>query len=191
MNGSNIAFKTFEARRVTNFTTAASGPGNGGVFVSGVQIPASGVSADNPETGEFALVTAPVDNGTLVEASYYTQWFDDSELDTFLQVSSRWLQGSATYPQTPDALVDALLKFAASEGYLKMAQRWRTYMSQVYKTEDAPKDSPGYNTNDFLKLSTEMRKQALDSRTEFFKTRQGRSLQPLSGRITGSVRNLP
>lgn len=186
VNGANVNFKTFEARRVTNFTIA----GTGGVFINSLIVPATGLLSDNPETGEFVLISAyaPADGG-VVEASYYNQWFTDIELDTFLQISSRWLQGTSIYLNTADQFVDALQKYAAAEAYLKMAQRWRTYMSQGYKVEDAPKDSPTYNTKDFLAMSETMRSEALASRTEFMQTRQGRALQPLFGRIAGRVRN--
>lgn len=190
VDGVNVAFKTFYRRRSTNFTTGASG----GVYVDSVLLPASGVISDNQETGEFVVAVPPTNAGSasqIVEASYFYQWFNDDELDTFLQISSRWLVGTNDYTTTQNALIDALLKYASAEAYLKMAQRWRTYMSQEYKVEDAPKDSPTYNTNDFLKLSTTFREEALASRTEFMQTRQGRALQPLSGRITGRVRNLP
>lgn len=186
VNGVNTAFKTFYRRRSTDLTMGASG----GVYVDSVLLPASGVTSDNVETGEFILAAAPVD-GQSVDASYYYQWFDVNELDTFLQIASRWLQGYNDYTNTQDALVDALIKYSAAEAYAKMAQRWRTYMSQEYKVEDAPKDSPTYNTNEFLQLSKYFRAEALASRTEFFQTRQGRALQPLFANISGRIRNLP
>jgi hypothetical protein len=71
-----------------------------------------------------------------------------------------------------------------------MAQRWRTYMSQEYKVEDAPKDSPTYNTNDFKNMAKDFRAEALASRTEYFSTRQGRALAPLFGSVGGRIRNV-
>jgi hypothetical protein len=189
IDGNNVQFKTFFRRRVTNFTTALTG--GEGVYVDGSQVLQASVGWDNQETGEFAFTIAGVpQEGSIVEASYYYQWFDDSELDTFLQQSSRWLQGFNDYTQTNAALIDALIKYGASQGYAKMAQRWRTYMSQDYRVEDAPKDSPTYTTNDFLSLSKYFRAEALASRTEYMETRQGRALQPLFGSIRGNVRSL-
>lgn len=187
-NGVNTAFKTFYRRRATNFTTGVSG----GVYVNSVLVAAGNIVADNQETGEFTLAAsaAPID-GQVVEASYFYQWFDVSELDTFLQIACRWLQSGNDYTQVPNQLIDALLKYAAAEAYAKMAQRWRTYMSQDYKVEDAPKDSPSYNTNDFLNLSKYFRAEALASRTEYMENRQGRALQPLFGNVLGGIRNLP
>ena len=188
VDGSNAQFKTFFRRRSTNFTSAT---GNQvGVYVSNALIPASGVALDDVESGVFVLSTPPAD-GNIVEASYYNQWFDQSELDTFLQVGSRWLSGFNDYTLTAQGLIDALLKYSAAEAYLKLAQRWRTYMSQEFKVEDAPKDSPTYNTDTFVKMATLFREEALASRTEFYQTRQGRALQPLFGSIRGRVRNMP
>lgn len=190
VDGVNITFKTFYRRRSTNFTTGLSG----GVYFDSVLIPFADIATDNQETGEFTLTTPPSPTGALggiIEASYFNQWFDLSEIDTFLQVASRWISSSNDYTNTPQGVVDALLKYAAAEGYLKMAMRWRTYMSQEYKVEDSPKDSPTYNTDSFVKMSEAFREEALRSRTEYYQTRQGRALQPLFGRITGRIRNLP
>ena len=191
IDGINAQFKTFFRRRVTNFTVASTG--GEGIYVDGTQVLSTSIAWDNQETGEFAFSSSggviPQD-GSAVEASYYYQWFDDSEMDTFLQQSSRWLQGFNDYTLTPPPLIDALIKYAASQGYAKMAQKWRTYMSQEYRVEDAPKDSPVYNTNDFLQLSKYFRAEALASRTEYMETRQGRALQPISGSIRGRVRSL-
>jgi hypothetical protein len=190
VDGVNLQFKTFFRRRVTDFTMASTG--GAGVYVEGQQVLAANIGWDNQESGEFAFASTGVTptEGQTVEASYYYQWFDDTELDTFLQIAGRWLQSNNDYTQVSPQLVDALIKYAASQAYAKLAQRWRAYMSQEYRVEDAPKDSPTYNTNDFLQLSKYFRAEALASRTEFMETRQGRALQPLFGSISGRVRSL-
>lgn len=190
VDGNNTRFKTFWRRRATNFAAASGMTGTVGVFKNQTLLPATGVSMDDVESGVFVLQTAPVD-GDVIEASFYNQWFDDTEIDGFLQSGSRWLTGDPDYTQTAGGLIDALLKFAAAEAYLKMSMRWRTYMSQEFKVEDAPKDSPTYSTDSFAKMAETFRKEALDSRTEFYQNRQGRALQPLFGSIPGRLRNLP
>lgn len=189
LDGSNLNFKTFYRRRVTDFSQPATG--GPGLYVDNVLVGFASITSDNTETGEFvfAASAAPGPSDTL-EASYYYHWFEDNELQTFLTIASRWLTGSTDFTTTADPLVDALVKYAASQAYTKMAQKWRTYMSQDYRVEDAPKDSPTYNTNDFLQLAKYFRAEALASRTEFFATRQGRALQPLFGSIRGRVRSL-
>jgi hypothetical protein len=199
VNGTNIQFKTFFRRRVTNFTAALTG--GEGVYVDNVQVLEANIVSDDVETGELFFAsgtgTSPAlsggfipQDGSVVEASYYYQWFDDNELDTFLQQASRWLQSNNDYTTTNPGLIEALIKYAASQCYTKMAQRWRQYMSQDYRVEDAPKDSPTYNTNEFLELAKYFRAEALATRTEFYETRQGRALQPLFGSIRGRVRSL-
>jgi len=183
INGLNTRFKTFEFRRVTDFTL------DQGVFIDGEAVSASDVTSDDVKTGEFVLVNPPED-GSVVEASYYSQWFLDSELDQFLQVAGLWLNSSNDYAQTAGGLIPAALKYAASEAYLKQAQRWRSFLSQGFKVEDAPnKDGTG-PVDSFIKMAETFREEAVKSRDEYF-TRQGRNLQPLFGTVVGRVRRMP
>lgn len=184
-DGTNQRFKTFEFRRVTNFQTTA------GVFLNGEILSTSAVSADSVSTGEFLLVDAPID-GDIVEASYFTQWFLDTELDSILQVACLWLISSSDYVNsTPPGLIPSVLKYASAEGYLKMATRWRTYESSVYKVEDAPRDEIAAKVEDFTKMAEAFREEALKARTEFYQNRQGRAFQPLSGSVLGNIQNMP
>ena len=190
VNGSNLTFRSFEFRRITNFQAATSGFPLG-VYVNGSYIPATGFSADYPGTGEFTLTSdnVPVD-GQVVEASYYSQWFIDNELDGFLQTSSNWLTSSNVYANLPQGLWPCALKYACAEAYLKMAVRWRTFLSEMYRVEDEP-NKPGQGPADsYVKMSQAFRKEALMARDEYY-TRQGRPLQPLYGSMIGNVRPLP
>lgn len=184
INGSNLRFKTFDFRRVTLFTQTA------GLFLNGNLLGTSAVSDDSLFNGEFILVTAPVD-GDLLEASYYTQWFLDAELDDFLQQASLWTLGTFDYTQIPNGLIPACKKYASAEAYLKMAMRWREYISSFFKVEDAPRPDANAKTESFVKMSEMFRKEALDARTEFYKTRQGQAFQPSFGSVLGSVRSMP
>lgn len=182
-NGTNLLFKTFEFRRVTNFTTTQ------GLYKNGVLLALAAVSSDDLATGQFNLATPPID-GDVIEASYYNQWFLDTELANFLTDAMRQLFSGDDYTLMPAGLKPSGLKYAASEAYQKMAQRWREYMSQGYKVEDAPNKAPNSPVDSFIKLSETFRKQALEMRDEFYK-RQGRSLQPLFGAVRGNIRSLP
>lgn len=188
VNGTNLMFRTFEFRRITDFTTAAFPQG---VYVNGTIVPATGLASDYPSTGEFLFITsgAPVD-GDVVEASYYSQWFLDSELTEFLSTASNWLQSTTDFTVTPNGLWPSALKYAASEAYLKMAIRWRTFLSEMYRVEDEPK-KPGTGPADqYVKMAEVFRKEATQSRDEFF-TRQGRALQPLFGSVLGNIKPMP
>jgi hypothetical protein len=183
LNGSNLRFKTFEFRRITDFTLSP------GVFLNGVLLPVSSVSTDSILTGEFILTTPPID-GDVLEASYYTQWFLDAELDDFLVDSSRWCLSIDDFTQTPPGLISATKSYACSRAYLKMSQRWRDYVSSVYKVEDAPKDPASGPVSDFIKMAKTFREEAEAQRKEFYK-RQDQPLQPLFGIVRGNVRSMP
>lgn len=189
VNGINLTFRTFEFRRITDFT-AADFPL--GVFVNGSRVDNADISFDYPNTGEFTFAgtgSAP-QNGEVVEASYYNQWFLDTELDTFLVVAQNWLNSGSLYINTPTGLRPAVLKYAASEAYLKMAQRWRTWLSEMYRVEDEPNKPGSGPVESFIKMAETFRKEAETSRKEFY-TRQDRNLQPLFGQVVGNVRPLP
>lgn len=186
VNGSNKRFKTFEFRRVTDFTVTQ------GVYVNGVLQPIIKIASDSVGTGEFILTSAPgASTDGIIEASYYTQWFLDSELVSLLQIAALWTNSSNDYVNTPPGLIPAVIKYACAEGYLKMATRWRTYESSSYKVEDAPHDEVSAKVADFTKMAQDFRKEALAARTEFYQTRQGRALQPLFGTIQGNIQNMP
>lgn len=188
VNGVNLQYKTFEFRRITDFTSAAPPQG---VYINGVLLDITDITADYVRSGEFTLsASVAATGGDIVEASYYSQWFLDSELSEFLTTASNWLSSQVDVSLTPNGLWPAALKYAASEAYLKLAIRWRTFLSEGYKVEDESK-KPGTGPADgYVKMSEAFRKQATDSRDEFYK-RQGRSLQPLFGSVLGNVRPLP
>lgn len=185
VNGTNARFKTFEFRRITNFTLTQ------GVYVDGVLQPTVNISSDSPDTGEFIFVSGsiPVD-GDIVEASYYTQWFIDSELTSFLGYAAQWLLSTTDFTTVPDGLQPCALHYASSEAYKKMAQKWRILQSDMFKVEDAPEEQASGRVDSFIKMAEFYREEALKLRNEFYK-RQGRSLQPLFGSISGRVRQFP
>lgn len=182
-NGSNTRFKTFEFRRITDFTLTD------GVFLNGNLLNNSDIAQDFVATGEFVLGFLAVD-GDIIEASYYTQWFLDAELDNFLVDSSRWAVSTDDYTQAASGLIPALKSYALSRAYLKMAQRWRDYSSSVYRVEDAPQKEGSGPVDSFIKMATTFRDEAETQRKEFY-TRQDQNLQPLFGAVIGNVRSLP
>lgn len=183
-NGTNTKFKTFEFRRVTDFTTATA---PFGVYKNGVLV---SVASDFPDSGDFVLTTAPVD-GDVIEASYYVQWFKDAELNSFLGEASGWLGlGVAAVANIPDGLIPAALKYAASQAYLKMAMRWREHKSEEFRLEDAPDPKRPTMTDEFIKMAEAFKKEARQLRDDFY-TRQGQSLSPLHATVTGNVRKMP
>lgn len=185
VNGTNKRFKTFEFRRKTNFTGAAYPLG---VWVDGALLATSGVSSDNPESGDFQLVSSP--DNVLVEASYYVQWFLDTELTEFLRLACNWLALGDDYTQLQEGLRPCSLDYAASLAYKKIASRWAIHMTDMYLLNDNP--SANEKSLNLSKMFEEKSKQhyenAFKARNDFY-TRSGQSLQPLFGNNYGSVTN--
>jgi hypothetical protein len=157
--------------------------------VNGTQLATSAITSDDPATGIFVVTTAPTD-GSVVEASYYTQWFLDSELQMFLETAALWVQSSTDFTLIPSGLIPCTLKYSSAEAYLKLAIRWKDYASSTYKLHDDPNEEADAKTTSFMDMSKTFREEALKSRDEFYK-RQGRSLQPLFGTVKGNVRQMP
>lgn len=175
-DGVNKRFKTFEERRLNDFTT--SDPIIG-VFVNSAQVT---VTADMPEIGEFTLTTAPT-NDALIEATYYQQWFRDTELNFFLSTAATWL-GLSAIDQVTEGLRASALKYAAADAYQKLSLQWARNMGDVYKMQDQdPENRP---IDPYKSLANQLRKDATESRDQFY-LRQGRSLQPLHASLTGRV----
>ncbi len=181
INGANTVFKTFEFRRVTDLSTATA---PFGVYVDGSAV---AVSSDDLSVGEFTLASAPLD-GSVVEATYYNQWFNDSELDGFLLSAANWL-GFASASAIVEGLRPAAIHYAAQEAYMKLSLRWAEHLSETYRLEDAPADQTMDVVESYKDLAEFMHKKSVDLRDQFY-TRQGRNLQPISTSILGNVRDV-
>jgi len=186
LNGSNTLYKTFEFRRVTNFTTAAAPYG---VYLNGSRIAASGIASDDPSSGYFTLVTAPTD-GDVLEATYYIQYFTDSELETFLRLACDFLALGDDYSQIPQGLRAGALYYAVGEAYEKLGQRFTDTQSDTYRLEDMPDDKRIAMLEAFKKTAQEAKSDAIKFRNDYYENRQGQALQPLFGSSLGSVRDV-
>lgn len=182
-DSANKVFKSFEDRRVTDFSVITSPLG---VFVNGtLQV----VDLDDPITGEFALHTAPATNDDL-RATYYYNLFIDDELSSYLSMASDWLGSGSDYTIVQEGLRAAALSYAGAEAFQNMAVRVSNMPSEEYRLEDSPDDKTDSPSERYLKVSQTFRTQAKQLRDAFY-TRQGQSLQPLYGVVKGAVRNIP
>ncbi len=161
-NGTNKTFKTFEYRRLTDFSSSGTAWPLG-IYQDGSMLPSSGVNRDDPDSGTFELETAPSDRSA-IRASYYYHWFKDEELESFLQNACTWLGQGTHYLNLVDGLNASALRFAAQEAYVAAAMKYSTRMSEVYKLEDAPSeeilkalDAFRGMAKDFMKSATELR----------------------------------
>lgn len=188
-DGTNKIFKTFEYRRVTSFMVASSPIG---IYKNGTILPVSSIASDDTGTGSqgtglIGLVTAPVSTDSL-KAVYFYQWFQDSDLDGFLQNAASWLGFGTTYATLPDGLNAAALRFAAQEAYLAAAMKYSTRVSEVYKVEDGPAEDISKSIDSFRAMASDFMDKARDLRDDYY-TRSGASKAPSFGFALGTIRD--
>lgn len=178
-NGTNKTFKTFEFRRVTNFTDATLSAAPLGVYINGVRLDPTKIVSDDIKTGEFTLATSQTAPAVTdqVRATYYTEQFLDAELNTFITRATQSLQLGNDPTNVDPALRDAVLYYAASEGMKKIAMRWTQRASDAFLLEDAPKKEALGVAETYAKLSSDYYKEAFKRRDDFY-TRAGQALAP-------------
>lgn len=186
VNGTNAILKTFEFRRINNF--AASGTlAPVGISIDGDIQKFTDFVSDNPDTGFFEL-SSPVDVNANVTATYYIQWFLDTELQNFLSQASMWLGFSSDYTIVGDGLKFAALKFGCSVAYGKLALKYAEDVAQeTYRGQDSKDDKRMEVVSAYQKASSAFLKEATALRDDFY-TRKGQSKAPLFGTISGNVR---
>ena len=187
----NLIFKTLEFRRITDFT-AVDETGPLGIYVNGEKFGpiALPLIYDNPATGFFKFDPLSVPPaGSVIEATYYIQWFLDSECESFLRLGSNWLGLGDSFAGIAQGLRPACLFYAAAEGYTKLASRFSETMSEVYRLEDMPDAKRMEIISAWKAAAKESMDSAMQARDDFYR-RQGQSLAPLFGMARGAVRNV-
>lgn len=180
IDGSNQTFKTFDGRRVTDFTDAEAPLG---VYVAGEKV---SVTEDFPESGEFTLGGAP-DAGTKVEASYYIQWFLDTELAAFLRAASQWCLSISDVTAIPPGLQPSVLHFAAAECYQKLSIKLARLVSAEYRVEDAASKELLEMVKTYADAAKSERETAETVRSQYYDGRNDQSKAPLFVSIQGAV----
>jgi len=188
-DGVNTRFKTYEFRRVTDFSTEADGTALG-VYINSEKVSNSLLESDSPESGFFTFnagtVPAP---GQVVEATYYVQYFLDPELQSFLRLGQNWLGYGDDYTLTPQGLRPALLQYATGEGYQKLAMRFSEHSSETYRLEDMPDVRRTALVAEYKNAAAQAKEQAHTLRNEFY-SRQGQHLSPLFGVLSPTIRDV-
>lgn len=189
VSGTNFSFKTLEFRRTVSFTDSVGSAAPLGVYIDGSRIASGMISTDDTASGEFSLLSAPT-AGQVVEASYYYQWFFDTELQTFLSAASQWLLSTTDYTSAiVPGLVPSATYYAAQEAMHKLAARWVERMSNQYLVEDAPDYRNLGVAESYRRLADDYKKKSVELRDQYY-TRQGQSLQPLFANNVGAVREV-
>lgn len=186
VDGSNATFKTFEVRRLTNFATTLTAPL--GVYVNGVL--QSAATSDDVESGEFTLSTAPA-AGTSIRATYYTQWFDDPEIQQFLTTASEWISGADDWTQLDPSLWPAAKTYAAAASYQKLVSRYSANASEMYQLYDAPDEKRFDPIKVWGDESEKLYKLAFELRDDVYKNRKGQALAPVWGTVRGRTKDVP
>lgn len=174
-DGINSIFKTFEFRRITDFSEAEFPLG---IFLKGVAIDTGLVVQDDLASGIFQLSgdAIPTNRDSLT-ASYYYQWFVDAELTTFMQNATTWLGFSSNFQNIPDGLNAAALRFAAKESYSAAAMKYSSRMAEVYQLEDSPVEDINKSVQAMQSMADNFMDEATRLRDDYY-TRQGQSLAP-------------
>jgi hypothetical protein len=185
IDGVNVTFKTFEFRRVTDFTSADAPLG---IYKNQIRLNASDIASDDLTTGFFTLAVAPASTD-VIEATYYLQFFYDAELQGFLRLATNWLGLGGDWNSIPEGLRPAALQYACGEAYQKLALRFAEHLSETYRLEDSPDGDRFKLVDEYKRMGEDCRKEGQNLRDQFY-TRQGQSLQPLFGVNVGRVRNV-
>jgi hypothetical protein len=185
VDGVNVLFKSFEFRRVTDFTSAAAPLG---VYVNQSRLDTTDIASDDLQTGYFTLVTPPAADAA-VEATYYVQFFYDTELEGFLRLSANWLGFGDDFTTITEGLRPAAIQYAIGDAYQKLAMRFAEHISETYRLEDAPTEDRFRIVEQYKQLAAQSHEEARGFRDEFYK-RQGQPLAPIYGLNKGFVRDV-
>lgn len=181
-DGTNLNFKTIEKRRLSSLVTPTAPVG---VWVNDV---AATVDSEDLTSGQFTLHTAPA-VGSRVEANYYTQWFTDAQLDTFLRFASNFMGLGDTYANIPGGLQPSALKYAAADAYQELALRFVNPLSDQFTFGELSAEKLKVVVDGYQKMSAQFRKEAGDLRKGYY-TRQNEPDSPIFDSISGGVRDV-
>lgn len=182
-DGSNLTFKTFEMRRISTLAGAAGTPI--GVFVNNTLRPITG---EDLASGEFYM-SAAANDGDLIVATYYSQWFNDDEITEFLNSASQWISSQTDFTQIADNLQPAAKAFATSEAYRKLSLRFSVSLSETYQLFETPDPKQWNPVAAYSKMAADHLKMAFELRDDVYKDRQGQAKAPLFANISGGVRD--
>lgn len=180
LNGTNKSFKTLDQKRITDFSASPAAPL--GVFINNV---AATVDTDYPIEGELVLHTAPA-NGDLVEASYYSQWFLDAEINEFLTTSTQWCASVDDVTSIESGLRPAILHYAASQAYQRLSLWFVRNLAATYKNEDDKTGGINPQAKLYAQSATSEMKLAETLRSQFY-TRNDKYKSPMTRSLSGRV----
>lgn len=185
VDGVSTVFKTFETRRISALAGANGLPL--GVFVNNALVT---VTSEDLESGEFYLTTAPL-SGAAIRATYYVQWFDDSEVTQFLTTASEWISSADDWTVLDPGLWPAAKQYAAASGYQKLSIRFAANLAEQYQLHDAPDQKRFDPIKTYADMADRLFKLAFELRDDVYKNRKGQALAPVYGTVRGRTKDVP
>jgi hypothetical protein len=183
-NGTNLVFKTFEARRVSAFVGAVAPIG---VYDNNTL---QTVVSEDLESGEFTL-SLPPQEGDSINATYYVQWFDDSEIEQFLTTASEWIGMGDDWTSIPNNLWPAAKHYAAASAYQKLAIKFASNLAETFQLFDAPDQKRFDPIKAYQGMAESMFKLAFELRDDVYKDRQGQAKAPIARTMRGRFKDVP
>lgn len=169
VDGVNTEFYTFEDRVIDDVN-----------FVVTVDFLPVAAALDDPIEGRFHTTVAPPESST-IRARYYYQYFLDSELEealTMAAVQMLQFEDLTLLGGVATGLKYAILHYAGSFGYQKLAMRWVERMSHKFLLEEEPLQNDAMTrTNLFQQTANQLLKTGEHLRDDYYK-RSGRQFVP-------------
>lgn len=179
-DGTLVEFATIEGRYVpASLVVYAAPPGGGTPSVVTVS------DTTGWEQGIFRLQAAPQPR-QLITASYYWQYFTDTEITNFLKTAASRV-GITDYTTTPvDGLERVVLNYACAAAYRFLSSQWIRKISEKVLLKDSPVSENDTRSNLFLKQAQDYEKMGNDERIEYYKA-QGRRYKPSFSTSQGNI----
>lgn len=186
-NGKNRRFKTFEIRRVTKFVDCEDNDSTG-VFLNYDRVT---IENEDTESGmfEFGAGEAVPNDGDSLRATYYYQWFDDSEISVFLRATANFIGVGDDFTQITSDFQPAAIEFAAGGAYQKLASKFATNYHEMFQLYDAPDEKRFNPVTAFMNIAEKKFKLAFELRDDVYSGRKGKAGAPLTGVVRGRVRD--
>lgn len=183
-DGTNLTFKTFEARRVSPFVSATAPIG---VYLDNQTVT---VASEDLESGEFTLTSGAPTDGQALRATYYSQWFTDAEITQFLVSAAEFIGQADNYTSIGEDLRPAAKEYAAGTAYQKLSAKFAQNLAETFQLYDAPDQKRFDPVQAYMKISESKIKLAFKLRDDVYAGRKGQSGAPISGVVQGRVRNV-
>jgi len=181
-DGVRTNFMTFDDRLLASGVLSGEFPPLR-VWVDGQEVASSGIQVVDRIRGEFRFLYTVPNSGQTIRASYYFQQFLDAELENYLE-RARELVNAASIEDVPEGLRTAVLHFAGSLAFSRLAVRWQQRKTQQFLLADEPARMEAEEKIEFFReRAQEYMETALKLRQQYYFMRMDRGHAPAYGRL--------